>query len=78
MYRHISKGAWAFSDKDHGWQVSDCTAESLKVSIFFFGVQQVEYRTSSNWLFLTKFSFIPVLPTFRYDAAGNCWTKDGT
>ncbi|EEF25234.1 cycloartenol synthase, putative, partial [Ricinus communis] len=30
MFRHISKGSWTFSDKDHGWQVSDCTAESLK------------------------------------------------
>ncbi|XP_050873969.1 mixed-amyrin synthase-like isoform X3 [Lathyrus oleraceus] len=30
MYRHISKGSWTFSDKDHGWQVSDCTAEALK------------------------------------------------
>ncbi|XP_028768530.1 beta-amyrin synthase-like [Neltuma alba] len=30
MYRHISKGAWAFSDRDQGVQVSDCTAEGLK------------------------------------------------
>ena len=30
-FRHISKGAWTFSDRDHGWQVSDCTAEGLKV-----------------------------------------------
>uniref|UniRef100_A0A2N9I7E2 Squalene cyclase C-terminal domain-containing protein n=1 Tax=Fagus sylvatica TaxID=28930 RepID=A0A2N9I7E2_FAGSY len=30
MFRHISKGAWTFSDQDHGWQVSDCTAEGLK------------------------------------------------
>ncbi|KAJ9189949.1 hypothetical protein P3X46_001193 [Hevea brasiliensis] len=30
MFRHISKGSWTFSDKDHGWQVSDCTAESMK------------------------------------------------
>ncbi|KAL7617668.1 hypothetical protein Lser_V15G02878 [Lactuca serriola] len=29
MYRHITKGAWAFSDQDHGWAVSDCTAEAL-------------------------------------------------
>ncbi|PON60962.1 Squalene cyclase [Parasponia andersonii] len=29
-FRHISKGAWTFSDRDHGWQVSDCTAEGLK------------------------------------------------
>lgn len=31
MWRHISKGSWTFSVQDHGWQVSDCTAEGLKV-----------------------------------------------
>ena len=31
MYRHISKGAWTFSIQDQGLQVSDCTAEGLKV-----------------------------------------------
>lgn len=31
MHRHISKGSWTFSDQDHGWQVSDCTAEGMKV-----------------------------------------------
>ncbi|KAH7867349.1 hypothetical protein Vadar_032334 [Vaccinium darrowii] len=30
MFRHITKGSWTFSDQDHGWQVSDCTAEGLK------------------------------------------------
>ncbi|KAL6333190.1 hypothetical protein AAG906_028373 [Vitis piasezkii] len=29
-YRHFSKGAWTFSDRDHGWQVSDCTSEALR------------------------------------------------
>ncbi|KAG9129434.1 hypothetical protein Leryth_023970 [Lithospermum erythrorhizon] len=29
-YRHISKGAWAFSTADHGWPISDCSAEALK------------------------------------------------
>lgn len=33
MYRHISKGSWTFSMHDHGWQVSDCTAEGLKVHL---------------------------------------------
>ncbi|PRQ35861.1 putative lupeol synthase [Rosa chinensis] len=33
MYRHISKGAWTFSIQDHGWQVSDCTSEGLKVAL---------------------------------------------
>jgi len=32
MHRHISKGSWTFSDRDHGWQVSDCTADGLKVT----------------------------------------------
>ncbi|KAF2301460.1 hypothetical protein GH714_024651 [Hevea brasiliensis] len=35
MFRHASKGAWTFSDKDHGWQVSDCTAESFKCCLLF-------------------------------------------
>jgi len=30
-YRHINKGGWPFSTQDHGWPVSDCTAEGLKV-----------------------------------------------
>ncbi|XP_050290619.1 cycloartenol synthase-like [Quercus robur] len=29
-YCHISKGAWPFSTADHGWPISDCTAEGLK------------------------------------------------
>ncbi|XP_058750332.1 mixed-amyrin synthase-like isoform X1 [Vicia villosa] len=35
MYRHISKGSWTFSDKDHGWSVTDCTAEGLKCCLLF-------------------------------------------
>ncbi|GMJ14291.1 lupeol synthase 1, ARABIDOPSIS THALIANA LUPEOL SYNTHASE 1 [Hibiscus trionum] len=35
MFRHISKGAWTLSDRDHGWQVSDCTAEALKCCLYF-------------------------------------------
>nr|POF18113.1 beta-amyrin synthase 1 [Quercus suber] len=31
MYRHISKGSWTFSDQDNGLQVSDCTAECLRM-----------------------------------------------
>lgn len=31
MYRQISKGSWTFTDQDVGLQVSDCTAEALKV-----------------------------------------------
>nr|AGS16975.1 dammarenediol synthase II [Panax vietnamensis] len=30
MCRQFTKGAWTFSDQDHGCVVSDCTAEALK------------------------------------------------
>lgn len=30
-YRHVSKGAWPFSSRDHGWPISDCSSEGLKV-----------------------------------------------
>ncbi|KAF3776518.1 Cycloartenol synthase [Nymphaea thermarum] len=33
-HRHISKGGWTFTTADCRWQVSDCTAEALKVSYF--------------------------------------------
>ena len=29
-YRHVSKGAWPFSSRDHGWPIADCSAEGLK------------------------------------------------
>ncbi|XP_076895364.1 cycloartenol synthase 2-like [Bidens hawaiensis] len=32
-YRHISKGAWPFSTADHGWPISDCSAEGLKAAL---------------------------------------------
>jgi len=32
-FRHASKGGWPFSTRDHGWPISDCTAEGLKAAI---------------------------------------------
>jgi squalene/oxidosqualene cyclase-like protein len=32
-YRHASKGGWPFSTREHGWPISDCTAEALKALI---------------------------------------------
>ncbi|KAI3801570.1 hypothetical protein L1987_29678 [Smallanthus sonchifolius] len=40
MYRHTSKGAWTFSIQGHGWQVSDCTAEGLKVALLYSQMSQ--------------------------------------
>jgi hypothetical protein len=36
FYRHISVGAWPFSTRDHGWPISDCTAEGLKATFSLF------------------------------------------
>jgi hypothetical protein len=57
MYRHMSKGSWTFSDQDHGWTVSDCTAEGLKVTnqltnyigqCYFFNQMQ----NTNIWVFI--------------------------
>ncbi|KAK9835241.1 hypothetical protein WJX81_008273 [Elliptochloris bilobata] len=37
-YRHISKGAWPFSTRDHGWPISDCSAEGLKAALTLAGL----------------------------------------
>jgi lupeol synthase len=43
MYRHICKGSWTFSMHDQGWQVSDCTAEGLKVLLIISSYINVNY-----------------------------------
>ena len=32
-FRQTAQGGWPFSTRDHGWPISDCTAEGLKASI---------------------------------------------
>lgn len=32
-YRHPSRGGWPFSTLAHGWPITDCTAEGLKVAL---------------------------------------------
>jgi squalene/oxidosqualene cyclase-like protein len=33
FFRHRSRGGWPFSDRAHGWPISDCTAEGLKCAL---------------------------------------------
>ncbi|WCJ27412.1 Lupeol synthase [Euphorbia peplus] len=37
--RRNSKGAWPLAERDQGWQVSDCTAESLTVLLLLSNMQ---------------------------------------
>ncbi|MGB8298445.1 MAG: terpene cyclase/mutase family protein [Polyangia bacterium] len=32
-YRHQCRGGWPFSDRAHGWPITDCTAEGLTASL---------------------------------------------
>ena len=32
-FRHRSRGGWPFSDRAHGWPITDCTAEGLKCAM---------------------------------------------
>jgi squalene/oxidosqualene cyclase-like protein len=32
-FRHESRGGWPFSSREHGWPISDCTAEGLKACL---------------------------------------------
>lgn len=36
-YRHPSRGGWPFSNKEHGWPITDCTAEGLKCALALAG-----------------------------------------
>ena len=33
FYRHDSVGGWPFSTKEHGWPITDCTAEGLRTAL---------------------------------------------
>lgn len=32
-YRHAARGGWPFSDRAHGWPITDCTAEGLQCAL---------------------------------------------
>jgi lanosterol synthase len=36
-YRHASRGGWPFSNRAHGWPITDCTAEGLKCAMALEG-----------------------------------------
>lgn len=36
-YRHASKGGWPFSNRRHGWPITDCTSEGFKCALALEG-----------------------------------------
>jgi len=51
-YRHISKGAWPFSTRDHGWPISDCSSEGMKGSL---AVQTLPFKCYDNKISAERF-----------------------
>ena len=41
FFRHRTKGAWNFSTRAQSWQVSDCTAEGLRIVLLLRGSPQI-------------------------------------
>lgn len=50
-FRHISKGAWPFSTRDHGWPISDCTSEGLKAVLALKSIPFINNTISDDRLF---------------------------
>ncbi|MEM7103538.1 MAG: terpene cyclase/mutase family protein [Bacteroidota bacterium] len=42
FFRHASKGGWPFSTIDHGWPITDCTAEGLKAAMMIHNSPYLE------------------------------------
>ncbi|PKI56918.1 hypothetical protein CRG98_022691 [Punica granatum] len=86
MHRHISKGSWTFSDQDHGWQVSDCTAEGLTCCLLFSlmprkiskngGLPAWEPARAEKWLeLLNPMEFLEdIVIEHEYGEWGVCFT----
>ncbi|XP_009344016.2 beta-amyrin synthase-like isoform X1 [Pyrus x bretschneideri] len=53
MHRHITKGSWTFSDQDHGWTLSDSTAEGLKCCLLLSMMppELVGEKMEPEWLY---------------------------
>jgi squalene/oxidosqualene cyclase-like protein len=45
-FRHASKGGWPFSDRAHGWPISDCTAEGLKACL---AIEAITGQSLERW-----------------------------
>lgn len=61
-YRHISKGAWPFSTADHGWPISDCTAEGLKVA-WKLNISHTYISFNNIYFFIQAALLLSKLPT---------------
>ena len=52
FFRHDSVGGWPFSTNEHGWPITDCTAEGLKTALLIRSLKIVtpDQQVSDNML----------------------------
>ncbi len=50
FFRHDSVGGWPFSNVDHGWPITDCTAEGLKTSLLVSEASNSELKIADDRL----------------------------
>lgn len=74
MCRQFTKGSWTFSDQDHGWAVSDCTAEALTVH----AISNKGFYMLHTVLFIETNYRLPhsaVSAVIIANAPRNCWRE---
>ncbi|KAK5140297.1 hypothetical protein LTR04_003064 [Oleoguttula sp. CCFEE 6159] len=72
-YRHPRKGAWAFSTKDQGYTVSDCTAEGVKAVVMLQNIPGFPRMLSDERIH----DAIDILLTMQ-NASGGCSSYEPT
>jgi lanosterol synthase len=72
-YRHPTKGAWGFSNKDQGYTVSDCTSEAVKSVILLQNIPGYPKLISDERIKLA----IDIILTMQ-NASGGCASYEPT
>lgn len=67
-YRHPTKGAWGFSNKDQSYAVSDCTAEAVKSIIMLQKLPGFSKLVSDDRIKLA----VDIILTYQTGSGGGC------
>lgn len=75
FFRHLSKGAWPFSTRDHGWPISDCSAEGLKAALVLGAMDPKVYGAAVPFERLCD--AVNVIMSYK-NPGGGCATYENT
>jgi squalene/oxidosqualene cyclase-like protein len=75
-YRHVSVGAWPFSTRDHGWPISDCTAEGLKTILSLHNLPKDQFSPKRRIADERLFNAANVILTLQNPSSGGWATYE--